>query len=251
MNARVLGVAAVAALLFPCIGAASADAAVTPRHLVYGFTWGTQTDLETLTSGIGSGGASGATGSSGTSDSKGGLGDQGTIVVDVVAEQPDKGLVIKVSEQAEKIRSAGAATCVVYGSTGVICDPNATVNPEEMALIRFLASNFVDPASIDANQHWKIQNSTPQYSVTADYAIVKNAGGLMTISESRQIKQTQPTILTTDVTTTIDYDFNRMLPTSVNEYSIERNRAGMDQYQTVKTQTVLVLKSDSLAANKG
>ncbi|MEO6834632.1 MAG: hypothetical protein ABI231_01820 [Candidatus Tumulicola sp.] len=249
MNARVFGVAVVAAWLFSCfVAAVAADAATAPRHLVYSFTYGTQTDLEVKSSGIGAGG--GASGSSGSSDFTGGVGDQGTITVDVVAEQPDKGLVIKVSEQAQKTRSAGAATCVVYGSTGVICDPNATVNPEEMALIRFLASNFVDPGSIDAKQHWTIQNSTPQYSVAADYTIAKDADGLMTIDENRVIKEQQPSITTTNINTTIGYDFNRTIPTSVNEYSIERNQEGMGQYQTVKTQAVLQLRSDSLAATK-
>jgi len=249
MSVRVFGIAAVTALLFSCFVPAAAEAAFAPYQLVYSFTWGTQTDLEVHSSGIDS--QAGANAGSGVTDFTGGIGDRGTITVGVIAEQPDNGLVIKVSEQAEKTRSAPAASCVVYGTTGVICDPNAVVNPEEMTLIRFLAPNFVDPGSIDAHQHWDIQNATSQYSLRADYQIAKNADGIMTIDETREIKQQQPSIATTNVNTTIGYDFNRTIPTSVNEYSIERSQADMGQYQKVKTQTVLDLKSDSLTAAKG
>lgn len=182
------------------------------------------------------------------SDFTGGVGDQGTITVDVLSQQPDHGLIVKVSEQAQKTRSEGPATCVVYPTTGVICDPNAIVNPEEMAIIRLLAPTFVDPDRLDAQRHWTIENSTPQYSLTSNFTIAKNDNGLMTIDETRVIKQQQPKISTTDFTTTIGYDFGRTVPTSVNQYSIERNEAGMGQSETVKTQTVLQLQSDSKAA---
>lgn len=248
MRSRGAGIAAVAALLLSCVAVpADADSVAGPRHLVYGFTFGTQSDLEVHSSGIDAGG--GASGGSGMTDFTGGIGDQGTIVVDLLSEQPDKGLVIKVSEQAQKTRSAATATCVVYATTGVICDPNATVNPEEMALIRLLAPAFVDPDRIDAKQHWQIANTTPDYSLTSNFTIAKNASGIMTIDEIRVIRQQQPNVATTNVNTTIGYDFTRTIPTAVNEYAIERSQAGMDQYNTVKTQTVLVLKSDSLATN--
>lgn len=219
------------------------------RHLVYNFTWGTQSDLQVHSSGISSGGSSGT--GSGTTDFTGGVGDQGTITVDVLSQQPDKGLVVKVSEQAEKTRSAAAATCVVYPTTGMICDPNATINPEELTLIRFLAPTFVDPSGIDAKQHWAVRDATPQYSLTADYTIAKNVDGMMTIDEQREIKQQQPEAVTTDITTTIGYDFNRTIPLSIDEYSIERTQGGAGEYQTVKTQTVLHLGSDSSGASKG
>jgi hypothetical protein len=249
MNPRALGVAgALASLLYASAATTSPGATTAPRHLVYAFTWGTQSDLQVHSSGVDSG--PGASGGSGMTDFTGGLGDQGTITVDVLSEQPDKGLVIKVSEQAQRTRSAAAATCVVYATTGVICDPNASVNPEEMALIRFLAPNFVDPGSIDAKRHWHVQDATPEYSLKADYTIGKNAGGLMTIGEERQIKELQPNVATTSVTTTIGYDFSRTIPTAIDEYSIQRSQGGSGQYQTVKTQTVLQLKSDSLAVGK-
>jgi len=70
----------------------------------------------------------------------------------------------------------------------------------------------------------------------------------MTIDENRIIRQQQPQISTTDVTTTIGYDFGRTVPTSIDEYAIERSQAGMGQYNTVKTQTILQLRSDSKTA---
>jgi hypothetical protein len=244
MNFRPLGFAFLASLLLS-YAPAIADSAFTPRHVVYSFTYGNQTDLEVHSSGIDAGGN--ASGGSGMSDYTGGESDQGTIEVDVLSEQPDKGLVVKVSEHAQKTRSSPAATCVVYGTTGVICDPHATINSEEMSLIRLLGPTFVDPNKIDAKQHWQIADTNSAYSLTSDFTISKNVNGVMTIDENRTIKQQQPTIETTEVTTTIGYDLSRTLPTSVREYTIERNEAGMGQHNTTKTETVLVLKSDSPA----
>lgn len=213
MKSAILAVA-LAATLSPI--AASADAAPV-RHLVYSFTWGTQSDLEVRNSGVGTAG-------SGVSDFNARNGDQGSITVDVMREQPDKGLLVVVSEQAQKTRSSVPAKCVVYGTTAVICDPSITVNPEEMTVVRFLGSNFVDPAIIDAKQHWQISDSSGSaYSVKSDYTISKNVAGVMTIDEKREIKQMQPSEVTTEVNSTIGYDFNRTVPTSVDEFS---NRAG-------------------------
>lgn len=220
------------------------------RHLVYSFTWGTQTSREVMTSGINGGnpkGGSGTSGSTGVADFTGGVGDQGTISIDIVSEQPDKGVVLKVSEQAQKTRSEPAATCVVYPTTGAICDPNVTVNSEEMAVIRLLAPTFVDPDRLDAAHHWKIENSSSQYSLVSNFTIAKNENGMMTIDESRIIKQQQPEVTTIDVNATIGYDFGRLVPVSVDEYEIARSQGTMGEYDTDKTQTVLHLQSDSQA----
>lgn len=241
--------AALAASLVLTAGVARA-ATVSPqmRHLVYAFTWGTQTSREVMSSGIGgNANSASASGSSGVSTYNGGVGDQGTIAVDVVSQQSDKSVIVKVSEQAQKTRSAPPATCVVYPTTGVICDPNVTVNPEEMALIRFLAPTFIDPNNLDAAHHWKIENATPQYSLVSNFTIAKNENGIMTVDENRVVKQQQPEISTIDANATIGYDFGRLVPTSVDEYTIERSQAAMGEYDTVKTETVLHLQSDSQA----
>ena len=69
-------------------------------------------------------------------------------------QQNDGGLIVRISEQGEAIRRAPPATCVVYGNTQVICDPDKTVYPEEYTLLRFLGPKFVDPTQLDANRHW-------------------------------------------------------------------------------------------------
>jgi hypothetical protein len=245
---------ALSALVAVTAGAPPAGAPL--RHLVYTFTWGTSNSTEVHTSGMGDGsagssgmsvGAPTSSGSaSGLSSFNASTNDKGTITVDVLREQPaDHGLVVTVSEQAQDNRSAAAATCVVFGNTDVICDPNAKINYEELTLLRFLGSNFVDPNQIDAKQHWKVGESNGTYAISADYTIDSNANGAMKISEDRTVSPTKTE--TSTINTTIGYDFNRQIPTAITEYSIERRERG-EQYSTVKTETVLSLQADSMAA---
>jgi hypothetical protein len=237
MKAFVAGL--IAALVFAARVPAAADTAPV-RHLVYSFTYGSQQsmtarDATTISAG------------SNISHYGGSLGDKGTMTVDVISEQADKGLIVSISEQGENTRKAPPATCVVYGNTSVICDPNKTVNPEEYALLRFLASNFVDPNQLDAKQHWKVTQNGDGMSVFADYTIETNAGGIMAISETRKITQAAPRSMTTNVQTKIGYDFNRLLPTSVDEYVTQRTDAGAQGTSTTIYQTTLKLVSDSMA----
>ena len=71
----------------------------------------------------------------------------------------------------------------------------------------------------------------------------------MAISETRTVSVKSGRPQTTEITTKIGYDFNRTLPTSVDEYATERSERA-EQYTTVTTQTVLQLQSDSLAVTK-
>ncbi len=221
------------------------------RHLVYAFTWGTSNTTEVQTSGMasvgnptGAGGMSDHGSASGTATSSGGASDRGTISVDVQRQQSDGGLVVGISEQATGQRSASAATCVVYGDLTVVCDPNKKINEEELALLRFLGSNFVDPAALDATRHWQRVQSGASNTTTSDFTIAKNANGIMTIDETRVEKANGSRPLTSDITGTIVYDFNRTLPTSVTEASMMRSEQG-EQYQTVRQETTLQLQSDS------
>jgi hypothetical protein len=242
----------VATALGACALAARAWPATTPvRHLVYSFAYGSQQNISSRDQEMGAApqSAAGVNGgmTSGISHYQGSLGDKGTMTVDVIGEQPDKGLVVSISEQGENTRRAPPATCVVYGNTSVICDPNKTVNPEEYALLRFLASNFVDPNQLDAKQHWSVTQSSGELNVRADYTIDTNANGLMTISETRTIAQGSPRSTTTNVQTKIGYDFNRIVPTSVDEYVTQRTDAGARGTSTTIYQTTLRLVSDSTA----
>jgi hypothetical protein len=214
------------------------------RHLVYAFTWGTNTDLQMQNSGMTENG--GTTGS-GTSDFSGETQDRGTITVDVMREQTDRGLVISVSEQAQGQRSALATTCVVFGNTNVVCDPNGKVNAEEVAVVRLLRPAFVDPTQLDAKQHWHVSQDAPDFTTVSDFVIAQNAAGVMKIIETRTVKGTGARPYTRSVSATIGYDFNRTIPTSINEDTIERSE-GVNQYRVVKSQTTLQLESDSMAA---
>ena len=177
------------------------------------------------------------------------LGDKGTMTVDVLSEQPDHGLVVSISEQAESTRKAPPATCVVYGNTLVICDPNRTVNSEEYTLLRFLASNFINPLAVDSKQHWGIEQGPSDNHVTADYTILSNDKGVMRVDEARTIKQRGSGTLTTTVQTKIVYDFARLVPTSIDEYTQQRGENGIEGTSKTVYQTTLRLVSDSAAKN--
>jgi hypothetical protein len=220
-------------------GAALAASADTPplRHLVYAFSYQSrQHGLKTNDPGEGSGRGYG-----------GNLDDKGTITVDVLREAKDRGLVVVVSEQADYVRSATPATCAVYGNTTVICGQNAPVNSEEYTLLRFLGANFVDPSHIDDKQQWSIAQSSGSRSVSADYTIKTNHDGVMTIEETRRIEDTSVGATTTNVETKLDYNFNRLLPTSIDEYTIEQQNIGVKANAETIYQTTLNLVSDSMA----
>ncbi|HEY1654908.1 MAG TPA: hypothetical protein VGF86_07340 [Candidatus Tumulicola sp.] len=244
-----------AVTLAAAVPAGAVTTSPTVRHVVYSFTWGNTSDTEVHTSGMsdssagGGGGAGAPPGSSGNASGiasyGGGTGDKGTISVDFVRQQPDGGLVVSVAEQALERRSAPAATCVVYGDLTVVCDPNKKINAEELTLLRLLGANFVDPNALDAKRHWQRVQTGATTSSVFDFTIAKNANGIMTIDETSTSKDSsggRP--LTTEVNGTIGYDFGRTLPTSIDEYAIVHSEQG-EQYQTIKTQTVLRLQSDT------
>ncbi|MDQ2992142.1 MAG: hypothetical protein M3R30_04890 [Candidatus Eremiobacteraeota bacterium] len=238
------------------------DGAAPPpvRHLVYAFTYSnsqTQTQHDSgissndrgSGSGLGgdSGGLSAAAPSSGVAESKTSVSDKGSILVDVVRVQPDSGLVVSISEKANDRRSALPATCVVYGNTNVICDPNKQINTEELALLRLLGENFIEPAQVDANNHWRVDQSGPQNSDVADFSIGKNDAGMMKITSTRVLKATGAQGFTSTSDGVYTYDYNRLLPTDVFEDETLRQNGGAGTYTTVRTQTTLALATDSAA----
>ena len=246
-----------AALLALSIGAPSAGLAVEAtspnaplRHLVYSFTYGAQGDLTVHSDqGVGYAQAGGqATSGSGiVQDYNGTMQDKGTITVDVMREQPDTGLVVKISEQAENTRKADPATCVVYGSTNMICDPNATINSEELTLLRFVGRNFIDPNKLDDKGHWRLEQSNAVESTTADYTLAPGKNGIVAVHETRVVKDLGGRPVTTDVTTSIVYDVNRQIPTTVQEYAERREASSFSGSMKTTVQTSLNLISDSMA----
>ena len=186
-------------------------------------------------------------GSNGISHYSGSLSDKGIITVKITGKQPDGGLIVSISEQGENVRKAPPATCVVYGNTNIICDPNKTVYTEEYTLLRFLGSNFIDPNQLDANKHWRIGPSSSQgQTVQADYAITSNNNGVMQIGETRKIVTNGSGKLETDIETKIHYDYSRTVPTSVDEYATQRTDSGLSGTSTTTYQTTLSLATDSI-----
>lgn len=210
------------------------------RHLVYSFTYGVTTNLETRSSGIGTTG-------SGVANDTAGSQDKGTITVDVLKEDSSKGLVVRISETAQGDRNAKPATCVVYGTTATICDPNAIVRDEEVAVLRLLGSNFVDPAKIDAKQHWSQESSGNGFDTKSDFTIASNDNGVMTIKEQRQdTEKVNGRDQTFETNSTIGYDFNKQVVTSLTQFGQSHELQGQDQYLTKTTQITAQLQTDSM-----
>jgi hypothetical protein len=235
-----------------CIGPSAARADTAMGQLVYNFTYSANQNITARDSSdsaepIGNEGGGVGAGGSGMSHYNGNLTDKGTMTVDILKKQSDGALVVSISEQGENIRRAPAATCVVYGNTNVICDPNKTVYTEEYTLLRFLGSNFIDPNQLDAKKHWSVTQNSADENITADYAIDSNSNGTMEIGEKRTVKETGAGHLTSNVETKIGYDFTRTVPISVNEYVTQRTDSGIRGTSTTIYQTTLNLVSDSMA----
>lgn len=224
-----------------------------PRTLVYSFTFDVEQtgDVTNDQNGVAAmtAGNTGQVSSGGSQTYSGNLNDSGQISVNIQREQSDSGLVLTIGEHGSNGRNTGAATCVVYGNTNIICDPNATVTSEEYTLLRFLGSNFINPSEIDENSHWKIQTSDQAVSTVADYHIASNANGLMQITEVREVTQHGPGERRTNIQTKIGYDFNKVVPTSIDEYNIDRVYGGSEATSTSTFQTTLKLVSDSMATS--
>ena len=230
--------AAVAALA--CVAVARAETTTTApkRHLVYAFTYESRQN-GAIPNDVGT--------QSNASSYTGTLDDKGTIAVDVMQEGSDRGLVVSVSEQGQNTRSAVATTCAVYGDTRVVCDASKHVNSEEYTLLRFLGVNFINPAQIDASGQWTISQSAPPVTLRASYTIKTNDDGVMKIEETRHVKDTSGGYTTLDTQTKIDYNWKRLLPTAIDEYSNEERHAGVNGISTTVYQTTLTLQSDSMA----
>ena len=248
---RIKEIAAAAAtavvLLLPSV--ARADTTPVPT-LVYNFTYSTNQNVTARDSSTSAEEVQVdalAGGSNGISHYSGSLSDKGTMTVQLIGKQQDGGLIVTISETGQQTRRAPAATCVVYGNTRVICDPNKTVYSEEYTLLRFLGQNFVDPANIDAKRHWQITQDSPNLSITADYVIGPTTTSDVQVSEARKIRQSGGGSLTTDIQTKIGYDMSRTVPTTVDEYVTQRHDNGVAGTSTTIYQTTLQLVSDTTA----
>jgi hypothetical protein len=207
------------------------------RHLVYSFTYEQRQH----------GDVPNDPGTSGAHTYNGKLDDQGTMTVDVLREAQDRGLLVVVSEQGQGSRRADPATCAVYGNTTVVCEPKKIVNAEELTLLRFLGANFYDPNGLDAKQSWSVSDKKGGTTMTATYTVTSNTNGVMKITESRHVESTAQGSITVDTQTKLDYDFNRLLPTAIDEYATEDQHSGVIGVSQTTYQTTYTLVSDSMA----
>jgi hypothetical protein len=244
--------ATVVVLLLPSV--ARADSPVPT--LVYNFTYSANQDINAKDSAnpaedwhdcTGGSGCNPANQGSGTSHYEAALDDKGTMTVAILGKQSDGGLIVSISEAGQQTRRAPPATCVVYGNTRVICDPNKTVYTEEYTLLRFLGQNFVDAANIDAKRHWQVVQDSPTLKVTADYVIGPTTTSDVQISETRKIVTPGQSNVTTDVESKIGYDMSRIVPATVAEYVTQRQDRGVKGMATTIYQTTLQLVSDTMA----
>jgi hypothetical protein len=239
-----------AALMAPSLGLADTPGVST---LVYHFSYSADQEVTARDSNTNAETVDSETktingGTNGISHYGGKLDDKGTMTVQIIGKpQADGGQVVTISEAGEQVRRAPPATCVVYGNTRAICDPNKTVYTEEYTLLRFLGSKFVDPSQLDKNKHWEISQNSPSLDVTADYTINSNNSGAMQITETRKLRETSGGSLTTDTQAKIGYDINKSMPTSVDEYTTQRHDNGVEGTSTTIYQTTLQLVSDTTA----
>ncbi len=161
----------------------------------------------------------------------------GKIVIDVVREQVDGGLVLHVTEDDA---AGDPVTCVAFGDTTVVCDPNRQISPEVPTLAALLGAGFVDPSRLDNARHWHIEPTTG-YGTTADYTIVGKMGTLLDIKENAMRTEANSTAKTT-IAAAIQYDVARSLPTLLQQSSIEIDHRGSVS-ETISTQTTLKLES--------
>lgn len=224
---------------------ARADQPKPMRHLVYGFDISITSELTIHSSGIDAGG--GGTGS-GIAHYGGGNSDKGTITVDVLGVQPDTGLVVSISEQARGNRTANPATCVTYGMGSVLCDSSQKVNEEEMALLRVIGRNFVNPALIDTKHHWQTSENINGGTETNDYTIASDSGnGTIGIDYLRVLKIEGAGGFRADTHGNLSYDQKRTIPTQIKEDTVTRQNQGAGQDNRTEQQITLTLSSDSLA----
>ncbi|MFY9718956.1 MAG: hypothetical protein WAK16_04865, partial [Candidatus Cybelea sp.] len=88
----------------------------------------------------------------------------------------------------------------------------------------------------------------PGLDISASYTINSNDNGKMQIGETRTITNTNAAVrVTTQVESKIGYDYNRLVPTAIDEYVQQRNDHGTGGTSLTTYQTTLQLVSDTMA----
>lgn len=223
------------------------------RHVVYTFTVGIQSSKTVRDSGIGTspqphissvGGSS-----SGVAEVKGSVSDEGTIVVDIVAESADGGLVVKVSEQARNGRTAEPALCAIYSwNLSAICNSEAKIYDEEGAIVRLVGRNFIASGMDAVSSHWLVPGTMTNGSESNAFTVMSNHDGVLNITEDRITKVGGPDSYDATTSGTIRYNNVLTLPVGLHELAIRRNGSDGSGQTTIHTYIDLTLASDSMGA---
>jgi hypothetical protein len=185
---------------------------------------------------------------SGSTDYRAGNMDKGQIIVDVMAVQPDSGLVVNVSEHAQNTRNSVPTMCVAYGNGNVVCDQShGDLNEEEMSLLRVIGRDFINHGLIDNKNHWQTGQSSPDAKETNDYTIDSTNGDVLGITFERYLKVAtgQPFEATTNGK--ITYNQKLSVPTMLSEDTVTRRNTGGGNYDRIEQHITLNLRSDSMA----
>lgn len=163
---------------------------------------------------------------------------RGSIRVDMIGKQSDGSLVVQLTESQGQ-SNAAPATCVVFPTTGLVCDPNKPISAEEVTLLRFLAPGIVDPKQDRPN--WQMQDGGPQSSFKATYSVLQTAGGVMTIGEQRTGKGESGPYSTDESKSTFTYDVARAVPTAIDD-SVVQKTVSYGRYSATLTDTIYRLQ---------
>ena len=166
--------------------------------------------------------------------------DRGTIRVSVVRAQPDGGLVVQLSEGVAAQPESPSATCVVFPTTELVCDPNKTISLEEATLLRFLAPDFAGPARDQSR--WEYKDGSQQSSFNATYTLLRNNAGVMTIGEHRTTTGDAGPNSSAESRSTILYDTARAVPTAIHEDLVQK-KVSYGTYGTAARDIVFRLES--------
>lgn len=225
---------------------AQADDQKPIRHLVFNMGVTIATTQTQHTSGIGGDGPE-----SGSVDYKGSNSDTGTIVADIMAVQPDSGLVVRVSEQGRGDRNSEPTMCVTYGTGTVLCDMGkGGPNEEEMSLLRVLGRDFVNPVLMDAKKHWRTSSEGAGGKETNDYTVDSQSGDIYNISFQRVLDVGGAQAFNASTQGKIVYNEKLSVPTSMTEDTITRKSGMGGDYTTIDQKMTFTLSSDSLASAK-
>lgn len=217
------------------------------RHLVYNFNSNIGVHVVHDSAAMDNSGTPTSLAPMTTTDSWESMGDTGTVTVDVIGLPPDTSLVVHISQDGSE-RSTKPITCVVYGTTLVLCDPNPsnTLHEEEVALLRVLGRNFVDPRRIDAGGGWHVGWEGNNLSDDAHFRVTANDGGMLQIAENRVVTTHGLYAFLDPIDGTITYDLHKTVPTKIDETITSRVQRAIGLYATDTFRISLSLVSDSM-----